>query len=176
VVPGKKILALALALGLTGAAALIFGLTQIGATSTVGQDTIVNKANPQSIPNRVATLVTWDKLREDTLGAFTQSDPSHIRIPDPGMYLVTVQAGWKDCTCGYRSVHLQIDGGGIVAGQPLPAKWETGESISWQGRLNAGQTLSVWVYQDSGGPLNFGGYNRPSGVSANNELAISRIG
>jgi hypothetical protein len=113
----------------------IFGLTPIGATSAVGQDTIVNKANPQLIPNRVVTRVTWDSLREDTLGAFMLSEPSHIRIPDPGMYIV-----------GYRSVHLQIDGGGIVAGPPLPAKWETGESISWQGRLNAGQTLSVWVY------------------------------
>jgi hypothetical protein len=165
VTPGKEIFALALTLALTGTAALIFGLTQIGATSAVGQDTIVNKANPQLIPNRVVTRVTWDSLREDTLGAFMLSEPSHIRIPDPGMYIV-----------GYRSVHLQIDGGGIVAGPPLPAKWETGESISWQGRLNAGQTLSVWVYIGLGRPAELGGYNRPSGVSANNELAISRIG
>jgi hypothetical protein len=171
---GKKLVALALA----GTAALIFGMAQTEATSTVGQDTIVNKAQTQSIPNRVATRVIWDTLRENTLGAFTQTDPSHLRIPDSGLYLITVQAAWQSCTCGYRSIHLQIDGGtpSIVAGEPLPAKWETGESLAWQGRLGTGQTLSVWAYQDSGSALNFGGFNRPSTASANSELAISRIG
>ena len=89
---------------------------------------------------------------------------------------MTVQAAWQDCTCGYRSGRLQIDGGGIVSGMPLPAKWEAGESLVWQGRLQAGQTLSVWVYQESSGALGFGGFVRPSNASENDEVAITRIG
>ena len=166
------------ALTAVSCSALIFGLAQTQATSAVGQVTIVNKAQKQSIPNRVASRVNWDALRENSLGAFTLSDPSHLRVPDSGLYLVTVQTAWQDCTCGSRSIHLQIDGSppSIVTGQVLPGKWETGESLSWQGRLQAGQTLSVWAYQDSGTTLSFGGLVRTSYASANTELGISRIG
>jgi hypothetical protein len=146
------------------------------ATTAIGQDTIINKAGVQSIANRVATRVTWDTEREDALNAFSASDPSHLRIQATGVYLVTVQTAWRSCTCGYRSVHLQIDGGGIVTGMAIPAKWEAGESLSWQGRLYGGQTLSVWVYQDSGSSLGFGGFVRTTTSSANDELAITRIG
>jgi hypothetical protein len=162
-----------------GLALAAFGRVHVQAapaTTAIGQNTVVNKAGVQSIPNRVATRVAWDIEREDSLDAFTQSDSAHLRIKDTGVYLVTLQAAWQDCTCGYRSVHLQIDGGGIVAAMPLQAHWETGESLSWQGRLQAGQTLSVWVYQDSGSSLGFGGWVRPTSSSANDELAITRIG
>jgi hypothetical protein len=171
---GSKLIMLAA----VGSSALIFGLTQTPAITGIGEATIVNKAQKQSIPNRVATRVTWDLVRENALGAFTFSDPSHVRITGSGLYLVTLQASWQDCTCGYRSMHLQIDASppSILAGQVSPAKWETGESLTWQGRLEAGQTLSVWAYQDSGTSLGFGGLVRPSNASANTELAISRIG
>ena len=172
----RKLAVLAAFSAVVVAVVLAYGPGQTEAVSNVGQDTIINKAQRQAIPNRVATRVTWDSVREDSLGAFSTSDPSRLRIPDPGLYLVTVQAAWQDCSCGYRSIHLQIDGGGILSAMALPAKWEASEAIVWQGRLQAGQTLSVWVYQDSGSTLTFGGLNRPAGSSANDELAISRIG
>ncbi|MFN2629612.1 MAG: hypothetical protein ABR569_13400 [Gaiellaceae bacterium] len=93
------------------------------------------------------------------------------------MYEVTVETAWTASNAGYRSVHLQINGSParILVGSVKPAKWETADSIAWTGTLAANDSLSVFVYQDSGGWLNFGGFNRPSNASANAEFSVTKI-
>jgi hypothetical protein len=154
----------------------VYGVTTVTASTTIGQYATVQKYQKQSIPNRLATLISWDTEHDDSLGAWTSSDPTHLKVTDTGLYLVTVQSAWMDCTCGYRSIHLQVDGGGVLSGMAIPAKWETGEELAWQGRLQAGKPLSVWVYQDSGQTLTWGGNVRKNNVSAGNEITIERLG
>lgn len=140
--------------------------------------TTVNRAAGQPIPSGKATLVTWDSERQDAPGWFTPTSPSVIRVGEAGVYQVTVETAWTANNTGYRSVHLQINGSParILAGSVKPAKWETADSITWTGTLGANDSLSVFVYEDTGGSLNFGGFNRPSNASANAEFSVAKIG
>lgn len=152
--------------------------------------TTVNMGTAQSIPNNVVTQALWSNEREDSPNWFDPTNPGYIVVNTDGIYIVTVQVGWVSSSVGTaRSHHLQLDRGingsvlaaGARGGGTTPSpglKWENPQSIFWAGRLQAGDKLSVWVYQDSGGALNFGGYNRvsPPTTSANSEFTVVRIG
>ena len=158
--------------------------------SGVGQITTVNKATSQSMSTATVTPVNWDFKRQDDGGWFTlgASTGNYIQVPTAGIYSVTIQISWVTAadtnTAHTYSHHLQVNGttdsfqsdGNVIAAKEVKIKkWDLANDMHWEGKLNAGDKLTVFVYQDTGASLGFGGWNRPATESANCEFSVRRV-
>lgn len=152
--------------------------------------TTVDLASGESIPSGVSRAVPWDTQRQDVAGWWSPSAPTQVRVSESGVYLVTWQIAWAtaaDTNVAHTySQHLQLngttsgtfrgDGRTLAAEEVKLKKWDASKSISWVGRLAAGDKLSCWVFQNTGSTIKFGGWNRPARESANDELSVVRLG
>lgn len=165
------------------------GWKKAAASGKAGEVCTVNRAATQAIPDNTVTAVQWDTEREDLPGWFSPASPTYIQVTEAGVYVahagVVVAA---NLTGEQRSLHLQQNGvmggawgadGPILDAQSMRYPWlyEQELKVSWQGRLAAGDKLSVWAFQRTTptGALNIGGRNRPLNASANNEFSVLRI-
>ena len=120
----------------------------------------VRRVAAQSIPNVAATLISWDTETVDTDGFIVVPD-TLITIPAgfAGLYLVTAAANYAANVAGAnRDLDLILNGVTIVAGRhhapTAVAGNQTRTQIGFVLPLNVGDTLSVQVFQNSGGALN----------------------
>jgi hypothetical protein len=117
------------------------------------------------LPNDTDTPLCWYSTRFDTAG-LAQGDcvllPDHLTAPVAGTYVVDGQFSWDSNGAGDRRITIhQADSSGnnsqqIAADevQPVAAsgKW-TQQNVGAIVRLNAGDQVSMNVYQNSGGTL-----------------------
>jgi hypothetical protein len=157
----------------------------------VGLATIVNRAAGQAITSGQLTAVTWDFEREDMPDWFDPGTPDRITVSMNGLYVVTFNGVWSGggaassfIAAGILFHHMErIRGDGIQevlgASQALDSHDAASTSISWAGRLQAGDAIRIKVFQATGSGMSFGGKNRVSGNpiadSSNAELGVVKV-
>jgi hypothetical protein len=92
-------------------------------------------------------------------GVYDSTKPSRMTAPIAGRYLVTASARWTANAAGRRTIALEVNGTAAqIARTNVSAFSSTGTLAPEQTaqtvyKLNAGDYVEVWAYQDSGGPL-----------------------
>lgn len=72
-----------------------------------------------------------------------------------GVYLIAAQAVWANNASGVRVIYLARNGANIAADRQLALSgYETPQNIVTMRYLNAGDYVSLYVFQNSGGDLN----------------------
>lgn len=133
-------------------AASVLGLVR---TSYAPSDTSasVSFISNITIANNTDTYVSWAVKNYDTSGFFNASNPTVLRIPVTGKYMITTQVSWNANATSFRLIQLigvynftgtTVNGvsGGI-----------TSVGTSTIETLTAGTQILVNVKQNSGAPL-----------------------
>lgn len=117
----------------------------------------VRRDAAQTIPNATWTAVEWDTVTHDLGGWFDAGAPTELVAPKAA--IVTVAAGlrWEDEAAGvYRALALHVDGftwsstwQPVTGGGFIGPTCQIADTVA----VDAGATLEIWVYQDSGGVL-----------------------
>jgi hypothetical protein len=139
----------------------------------LGQGTIYNRPASvrvmRSLPFTVTTgqvmALAWDKEEYDTDFLHDQ-DSTRLTAQVDGIYRVTGNVEFDKWQAGVRQIWIVKNGktppGYAHANTPGLASLETRLSVSDQIPMKAGDYLQLYVYQDSGVPLNVLGTNRTS--------------
>lgn len=123
----------------------------------------------RGILDNVATILSFDVARYDSDGVSNlANDTTRLRAPIGGIYAITAGVEWDNNSTGVRRVLILKNGGEIALSQVAGAGF-TGQSVSTQVKLSAGDAIQVSVYQNSGGSLNVLGV-------ADTNVAMSWIG
>jgi|SRR5579884_116424 hypothetical protein len=111
-----------------------------------------------SIPNNTLTPIQWPLSAQnyDTDNYIPSALSSTIHIPFFGYYFFTMQALWESNATGYRQIQVYEDTGFVLADNTVNAVngTYTAHNCSFISPLAATNLLTVYVYQNSGGPLN----------------------
>lgn len=103
------------------------------------------------------TLVTFDSERWDTSSMHsTASNTGRIYAPVAGIYDLKAHLNFAANGTGQRYAFFKVNGSRIVAltTQPANATIITAVNPSSEVKLNAGDYVEVWAWQNSGGALN----------------------
>jgi hypothetical protein len=110
-----------------------------------------------SIGNATPTTVTWTTEVEDTDAMWDAGSPTLISFPTPGFYEFACGAAWATSAVGNRGATIRRSDGTHLGGGRAAANPTAGEATSigfpGAGRITAGQTVRMDVYQVSGGAL-----------------------
>lgn len=116
------------------------------------------KSAPQTIPNATWTAVTFDSESWDTNGFHsTTTNTSRITIPAglAGKYEFNARGFFVPSAVGIRYIAIYINGVNYrIAYFPASAN-DFAIALNTKFNLSAGDYLEVYVYQSSGGNLNF---------------------
>jgi len=129
------------------------------------------RAATQSIPDSTGTLVAFDAAISDTHGAWN-TGTSLYTIPVPGWYRITTQVSFAASSTNGREVRLRVNGSNIRTLAYIfdpTASAGTFLNGATEYLFNAGDTVGIQVFQNSGGALNVGG------SVVDNYFSISRI-
>jgi microcystin-dependent protein len=109
-----------------------------------------------SIPNNAWTPVTTPTIVDSTHGALTTGGV--FTAPAPGRYAVSVTAFFGTNGTGSRGVRVRKNSGDTGLGNFTPAgsTASTGATVSGYLRLNAGDTMTMEAFQNSGGAVSLG--------------------
>ena len=124
-----------------------------------------------SVATATWTRVLWDSEHYDTDTMHsTSSNTGRITFNTSGLYRLTIDAFWDSSSTGGRGVNLTKNNAGShdAANVVLSDGFDAGvgstnqlQSVAIDRRFTAGDYIEMWVYQSSGGALNFqGGYNK----------------
>lgn len=134
------------------------------------------RAATQSIPTASETEIEWDSVDVDTHGGWNSDFPTDWIAPFDGWYDISGGCGWNGGGVSRRGVffrvnHVSVDGAGaLFTGGSAGSNSIPGRPVTLS--LNAGDSIQLAAYQDSGGPINTLGtgsqcpsiaisYNRP---------------
>jgi hypothetical protein len=133
---------------------------------------------PQTIPNATWTPVIWERevisKEVKPYGFWDPAVPGEFRLPFAGVYSGTASIAWEDNPNGVRRLRWCGQFGTVVnentfsyaADAPAIATGDTkngfAQEIHGEPGGNGGERNSLYVYQDSGGPLDL----LPTGVVA----------
>jgi hypothetical protein len=67
--------------------------------------TVLRAVTPNSFPNNVATVITWDTADQNTDSAWDASDPTTVYVQTAGIYRIYFQCG---TTATFSQVHLYL--------------------------------------------------------------------
>jgi protein involved in polysaccharide export with SLBB domain len=82
-----------------------------------------------------------------------------MMAPIAGRYLITASVRWALSTAGRRTIALEVNGTAAQIARSNVSAYSTTSSLSPEQtaqtvyKLNAGDYVEVWAYQDSGAPL-----------------------
>jgi hypothetical protein len=116
----------------------------------------VTRTAAQSIEDSVTTAVAFDSERYDTAAMHDNAtNNSRLTAPVAGIYLVAAEINWPFDPDGNRQLHLRVNGTDpdIVIQSVAPTASNTLQATT-QVRLQAGDYVEAYVFQDSGGFLN----------------------
>jgi hypothetical protein len=146
------------------------------------------RETPQSIPHATWTAVAWEReVISDEVKPYAFWDPANpteFRLPFAGIYSGTACIAWADNPIGVRRLRWCGQFGTVVNEQTFAyavdaAAVATGDErngfaheIHGEPGGSAGERNSLFVYQDSGGPLDL----LPTGVAATPILTIVYLG
>ena len=133
------------------------------------------RSTVQSAPSATQTTILWTGgATIDVGGAWNAGQNDRLTIPTTGYYLVGAQLSFTGSAAGTvrRLLILRpaIQNIAIVDGRPVAADQMVNLTILWP--FNAGEFISVQVYQDSGGALNVG----PDGWAVAARFWLTRVG
>jgi hypothetical protein len=98
--------------------------------------------------------LTFDQVSFDTAHLFNPADPTRLKAPVAGIYLITTNVSWEvqfRPPPGYnRAVVIYVNGDHAIAVDQRPPAEETRHVVTTVYRLNAGDTVEVGIGQDSG--------------------------
>lgn len=118
------------------------------------------RSTVQSIPNNTPTDILFNSVNRDTVNSYNPSTGIYT-ILKSGLYNISTQVGWSANSTNGREVRAFIDGGAVIINLGYVFA-PTASSIAVLGNstpyyLNAGQTVKINVFQNSGSALNVGG-------------------
>lgn len=119
----------------------------------------VNRTAAQSIANSTSTAVAFDTIEANTTGSFSTGS-SAFAVPSSGEYRISVSIAFQANATNGREVRLIVDGATIKTMGYVFGPSGVGPAIiggSTTATLRAGQSVSIQVFQNSGGALNIGG-------------------
>jgi hypothetical protein len=109
---------------------------------------------PQTIPNGSVTDVALDAEAFDTAGLHSTTTNNHlVTAPVAGVYQITGNVRFAANATGSRFVALDGPGGWLASSWQLANTSSNDQSVSTAFSLAAGQSVSIQVYQTSGGNL-----------------------
>lgn len=113
----------------------------------------------QSIPSGADTAVAFDTITQDSLGGVASASNTPFTLPFTGTYLVVGNAGIAAAAAGTRFWWLAYDASSANYLMPAHQHLGTAAQPAEAGAVaifpgTAGQTIKMWVFQDSGGALN----------------------
>jgi hypothetical protein len=118
----------------------------------------VRRTAAQSVANNATLVVPYDTVDFNVGGVYNAAQPTRMTAPIPGRYLIVATARWQNNDQGRRTIALEVNGtaaqiarsnvspysaGGVNPLQPE----QTAQAVY---KLNAGDYVEVWAYQDSG--------------------------
>jgi len=118
---------------------------------------VVNLSANQSIPNNVATPITFASMSIDQFGAWNPATPTRLTFPSTGWYTGVLHVKWADAAGGKRVLDTRINGtiyvGGISAEATTnhPGPDSLGTFIYFATR---GDYVELAVFQNQGGAVN----------------------
>jgi hypothetical protein len=120
----------------------------------------VYRSTAQPIPNNAWQAVGFDTVRYDSGGTWAAANPTRLTCQVPGTYTITGHAVLANSAAGtVRLASLWLNGATALA-QQAPSLAAFSGSITWRAsvttttRLNAGDYVELWLYQDTGAALN----------------------
>lgn len=132
--------------------------------------TIVYRNATQSIPNATNTTITFDTESIDMDNMFS-APSTNLTVVRPGVYGVQINNAFASSNAGaIRACHIAVNGQWIASHNDAPGNGvQTLMACSAITPLNAGDVLTMVVFQDSGAALNAGG------VSAAPRIAVRML-
>ena len=116
----------------------------------------VTHSADQSVDHSSSTLLSFDEERFDSANLHDNSvNNSRLTAQVDGVYSVAVNVFWEASATGTRNITLAKNGGLTVAAERVnaPSTGFTMQSFSTMVKLEAGDHISVFAFQDSGSTL-----------------------
>jgi hypothetical protein len=121
----------------------------------------VYRSTQQPIPNNAFQAIGFDTVRWDILGnTWAAANPTRLTCQVAGVYTITGHVVYLPSGAGANRIALVVLNGSIYLGQQGPAPGDFNASsypritVSATHRLNVGDYVELWCYQDSGAALN----------------------
>lgn len=132
--------------------------------------TIVNLIGTQAISNNAWNLISWDTVERDDAHAFDLAVKSQIIVPAWCRHArFTFSAIWASSSTGSRSMLISNSdetNGGPFGVTIFKSECDSTASLDSTNRTTTGiiaiqprKKIQAWVFQNTGGNLNFGGTN-----------------
>jgi hypothetical protein len=120
----------------------------------------VRRVAAVTLTSGVTAVLSYDATDFNVGGVYSSAQPSRMTAPVAGRYLIIATARWQSNEAGRRTIALEVNGTAAqiartnvsphVQGGGAFNPEQAAEAIY---RLNAGDYVEVWAYQDSGVPL-----------------------
>jgi hypothetical protein len=114
-----------------------------------------------TVPSAATAVLSYDTTDFNIGGVFSAAQPTRLTAPVAGRYLISASVRWNPHANGRRTLAVELNGTvAQIARSNVSAYWATTANFSPEQtaetiyKLNAGDYVEVWAYQDSGGPLN----------------------
>lgn len=133
----------------------------------------------QSISNAASTAISWDTVLYDTNSFYAGGNPTRLTVNQAGKYRVTANVCFTSNVTGVREAWFLKNGTGTSFGaaQLSAANGDdTTFTISAEVNLAAGDYVEVYVFQSSGGALNFRSVNNGFQISKVDGVVVSYVG
>jgi hypothetical protein len=114
-----------------------------------------------TVPSAATAVLSYDTTDFNIGGVFSAAQPTRLTAPVAVRYLIIASVRWNPHANGRRTLAVELNGTvAQIARSNVSAYWattanfgpeQTAETIY---KLNAGDYVEVWAYQDSGGSLN----------------------
>lgn len=126
---------------------------------------------PQPVADNSQTFLTFTSVQTDTDGMWDGGTPDRLTIQTDGIYLAFGAVSLDFNVTGFRGMFITRVGDGLTLGSCNPAA--AGEArvslTTLPTALSAGDEIRIWLYQNSGSPLN----TCSSGVAS--EFALLKV-
>ena len=145
-----------LAAGAVGAAALASGAVTPDKLAEV-PGVRLERTAAASVPNAVSQWIAWDVVDYNIGAMFNAGTPAQVAAPIAGRYLITATVRWEANDTGRRTLAIAYNSSVQIARSNVSAHasapYNPEQTATTMYKLNPGDTIGVYVYQDSGAAL-----------------------
>lgn len=113
-----------------------------------------------TLQDNATAVLSYDTADFNVGGVFNSAQPTRMTAPVAGRYFITASVRWASNATGRRALALELNGTAaqIARSNVSPflqggAAFNPEQTAQTIYKLNAGDYVEVWAYQNSGGPL-----------------------
>jgi hypothetical protein len=113
-----------------------------------------------TVQDNATAVLSYDATDFNVGAVFNSTQPTRMTAPVAGRYLITATVRWASNAVGRRALALELNGTAaqIARSNVSPflqggAAFNPEQTVETVYKLNAGDYVEVWAYQNSGGPL-----------------------